>query len=115
MDGVFGDKKRSFSKMPSRVDIFKSTVFMFSCRWVKTELLEKADILVSICYISEHALASLGITHCFLLSKFECRISLSNIEFHYRISSFECHSIFHVHGDNFENAPRVDADLFIDG
>ena len=31
---------------------------------------------------------------CFLLSKFECQISFSNIEFHFRIANFECHSVF---------------------
>ena len=30
---------------------------------------------------------------CFLSSKFECRISLSIMEFHYRISNCECHSV----------------------
>ena len=31
---------------------------------------------------------------CFLLSKFECRIWLSIMEFRYRISNCECHSVF---------------------
>ena len=31
---------------------------------------------------------------CFLLSKFECRISLSKIEFHFGIANFESHSVF---------------------
>ena len=44
-------------------------------------------------------LVFLGITRehfacMFSLSKFESRISLSNIEFHYRIENFECHNGF---------------------
>ena len=43
----------------------------------------------------------------------ELRISLSNFEFHYRILSFESHSVFvWTDGDIFENPPRMDADLF---
>ena len=45
---------------------------------------------------------------CFLLSKFECPISLSNIEFPFRIANFE----YRVDGDIFEEGPCLDADFF---
>ena len=97
-DVPFGRQKRSLSKTLSRADLFEYTVFLFSCGRVTTELFKNNDVTPSICYISEHALCSLRITrrqfaYFFLLSKFECRIWLSNIELLYRISSFECRSV----------------------
>ena len=47
-DGVFGHRKRSFSKALSRVDLFENAVFLLSCGRVKTELFENADITASI-------------------------------------------------------------------
>ena len=91
-DGVFSHRKRSFSKTLSRVDRFENAVFLFSCRRVKTELFENADVTASIYDVSEHALGSLGITRghfACLFSFIEVRmpnividygISLSNIE-----------------------------------
>ena len=85
-----------------------------SCGRVKTELFK--NVTASIYHPSEHALGSLGsregmLLVCFFLSKFECRISLSNIEFHFQIANFECHSVF-VWKEIFLKGPRVDADLF---
>ena len=82
--GVIGHRKRSFSKTLSRVDLFGL---------VEMELFESADVIPSICYISEHAFGSLGITRgqfVYLFSLIEVRVSLSNMEFHNRISNFEC-------------------------
>ena len=61
-DGVFCNLKRSFSKTLSRMDLFENAFFLFSCGRVKTELFENVDVTASICYISDHALGSLGIT-----------------------------------------------------
>ena len=47
-DGVFGHRKRSFSKTLSRVDLFENAVFMLSYGRVKTELFENADVIASI-------------------------------------------------------------------
>ena len=61
-DGVFGLRKRSFSKALSTVDLFENAVFMLSCGRVKTELFEDADVTASIYDVSEHAQGFLGIT-----------------------------------------------------
>ena len=87
-DGVFGHPKRSFSKTLSGVDLIEIAVFTLSCGLVKTELFENAEITVSIYLLSEHALGSLGslmgiLLVCFLLLRFECQFSLSNIEFNF--------------------------------
>ena len=34
-DGIFGQRKRNFSKSLSRVDLFENTVFLFSCGRIK--------------------------------------------------------------------------------
>ena len=54
--------------------------------------------------LPKNAHGSLGITQ----GHFDCVFSFVEI----RIASFECSSIF-VDGDIFENAPRVDADIFL--
>ena len=102
------------------MDLFENAVFLFSCGRVKTELFENADVTTSIYDVSEHALGSLGITRghfACLFSFIEVRmpnividygISFSNIEL--RVSHR-----FRVDGAIFENAPRVDANLFENG
>ena len=62
MDGVLGHRKRSFSKMLSRVYHFENDVFMLACGRVKTELFENDDVKASIKDVSEQAYGSLGIT-----------------------------------------------------
>ena len=47
-DGVFGHRKRIFSKTLSRVDLFEKAVFLLSCGRVKTELFDNADVTASI-------------------------------------------------------------------
>ena len=42
VNGVFGMRKRRFSKTLSRVEVFENTVFVFTCRRVKTEVFENA-------------------------------------------------------------------------
>ena len=61
-EGVFGHRKRSFSKTLFRGDLFENVVFLLLCGRVKTELFENADSTASIFYVSEHVLGSLGIT-----------------------------------------------------
>ena len=87
--------------MLSRVDLFENAVFMLSCGLVKTELFENADVTASIYDVSERAHGSLGITR----GHFDCLFSFIEA----RISKFACSS------DVFENAPRVDADIFLYG
>ena len=48
-------------KASSRVDIFESAVFPFSCGPVEMELIKNADVTASIYKPSENALGSLGI------------------------------------------------------
>ena len=77
---------------------------------MKTELFENADVTVSICYVSEQALRSLEITRgqfAYLFSVIEVRMSNIVIEF--------MSQRFRVDWDVSENAPRVDADLFLNG
>ena len=59
--------------------IFENAVFMLSCGWLKTELVENAEVTASIYNPSEHALGSLGITRG---------------HFVYLVSDFEYHSVF---------------------
>ena len=105
-DGVFGHRKRSFSKTLSRVDLFENTVFQLSCGRMKTEPFENADVTASIYHPSEHAIGSLGITrgHVACLFSF-IEVRVSNIVIEYRIlllnSEFRMSQRF-----------RVDADLF---
>ena len=84
---------------------------------MRTELFENADVTASIYFPPDLALRSLGITR----GQFPCLFSLikvrmSNIVIEYRISlskiEFRMSQRFHVDGDIFENAPRVDEDLF---
>ena len=58
--GVVGHRKRSFSKMLSRVDLFENAAFLLSCRRMKMELFENADTTSSIYNPSEHALRFWG-------------------------------------------------------
>ena len=73
---------------------------MLSCRLVKTELFENADVTASIHYVSEHAHGSLGITQ----GHFACL-------FFYRSSNIEVcmWQRLRVDGDLFKNSPHVDA------
>ena len=70
---------------------------MLSCARVKTELFENADVTSSIYYISEHAYGSLGIARRHHL---------------YLFLDFEYQRVYVVDGDNFEKAPRLNADIF---
>ena len=87
---------------------------------MKTELLENADVTASIYDVSEHALGSLGITR----GHFACLFSLievrmPNIVIYYGISLSNIElwvsQRFRADGNIFENAPRVDANLFENG
>ena len=104
------------------MDLFENAVFMLSCGRVKTELFENADVTVSIpdSVISEHALSSLGITRghfACLFSLIEVRILNIVIDYGISLSNIELRMSqrFRVDGDIFKNAPRVDADLFLNG
>ena len=44
VNGVFGERKRRFSKTLSRVEVFENAVFVFTCGRVKTEVFENADL-----------------------------------------------------------------------
>ena len=44
VNGVFGNRKRRFSKTLSRVDFFENAVFMFTCGRAKTEVFENDDV-----------------------------------------------------------------------
>ena len=95
---VFSHRKRSFSKTLSRVDLFENSVFLFSCGRVKTELFEtltsrhRFTTYQSMCSVLWGSREGIFLV-CFLSSKFDCRISLSIMEFRYRISNCECHSV----------------------
>ena len=78
-DGIFGHRKRSCSKTLFRVDLFENAVSLFSCRRVKTELFENADVKASIHNPLEHALGSLGIKQGYFV---------------YLFSDFEYHRVF---------------------
>ena len=98
------------------MDLFENAVFLFSCGRVKTELFENADVTTSIYDVSEHALGSLGITR----GHFAClEVRMPNIVIDYGISfsniKLRVSHRFRVDGDIFENAPRVDANLFENG
>ena len=77
---------------------------MLSCRRVKTGLFENADVTASIYDVPEHAYRSLGITQ----GHFDCLLSFVKV----RTEEFECSGVFVWRGNIFENAPRVDADIF---
>ena len=83
------------------MDLFENAV---SCGRVKTELFENADVTASIYNPSEHAHRALGITQGY----FDCLFSFVKA----RRAEFESKKRLRVHGDIFENAPRVDADTF---
>ena len=74
---------------------------------MKTELFENAEVTASIYDVSEHARGSLGITQ----GHFDCLFSCIKVQ----TDGFECSIVFRVDGDIFENAPRVDADIFLYG
>ena len=87
---------------------------------MKTELFENADVTVSIYCISEHALGSLGITRGHFASLFSfIEVRLPNIVIDYGLSlsniELRMSQRFRVDRDIFENAPRVDANLFLNG
>ena len=44
VNGVFGDHKRRFSNMLSRVKTFENAGFVFTCGWAKTEVFENDDV-----------------------------------------------------------------------
>ena len=46
VNGVFGMRKRRFSKTLSRVEVFKNAVFVFTCGRVKTEVFENDDVII---------------------------------------------------------------------
>ena len=89
------------------MDLFENAVFMSSCGRVKTELFENADITVSIHNPPEHAHGALGITQ----GHFDSLFSSVKV----RKAEFESKKRLRVDGDIFENAPRVDADIFLYG
>ena len=97
------------------MDLFENAAFMFSCGRVKTELFENADVTVSIYCISEHALGSGDHAMAFCLSVFFHRSS--NAEYRYRSWNFVIeYRIVNVTAFcGRENAPRVDADFFVNG
>ena len=80
---------------------------MLSCGWVKTELFENADVTASIYNPSEHVHGALGITQ----GHFGCLFAFVKV----RRTEFESKKRLRVDRDIFENAPRVDADIFING
>ena len=80
---------------------------MLSCGRMKTELFENADVTASIYNPSEHAQGALGITQ----GHFDCLFSFVKVP----RAEFESKKRFRVGEDIFENAPRVDADIFLYG
>ena len=100
-----------FSKTLPRIDLFDNTVFLFSCGRVTTELFEMLT--------SQHLFAIYqrmrsvlwgsckgNLLICFLLSKFECQISISNMAFRLSNVEFRMSQRFLVDGDIFENGSR---------
>ena len=85
------------------MDLFEKAVFMLSCGRVKTELFENADVTASIYDVPEHTHGSSGITQ----GHFDCLFSFVKIRTE--------EQRLRVDGDIFENAPRVDADIFLYG
>ena len=77
---------------------------MLSCGLVKTELFENADVTASIYNQSEHAHRPLGITQ----GHFDFLFAFVKA----RRTEFESKKRLREDGDFFENAPRVDADIF---
>ena len=83
----------------SIVDRFEGTVYMLLCRrWKRSfsVMLTSQRRFTSYQSVCSGLFASREdiLLFCFLLSKFECRIPLSNIELHHRTLNFECYSIF---------------------
>ena len=89
------------------MDLFENAVYMLSCGRVKKELFENADATASIDNPSGHAHGSLGITQ----GHFDCLFSFVK----FQTVEFESKKRLRVDGDIFENAPRVDADIFLYG
>ena len=78
------------TKLLENVDLFENAVFLFSCGRVKTELFETLTFRMrSVLWGSREG----NLLICFLLSEFECRISLSNMEFHYFFFIFNLKSL----------------------
>ena len=71
------------------------------------ELFENAEVTASIYDVSELARGSLGITR----GHFDCLFSFIKV----RTDELECSIRLRVDGDIFENASRVDADIFLCG
>ena len=69
---------------------------------MKKEPFENADVTVSMYEVSEHAQESLGITQ----GHFDCLFSFVKVQMQQRLR---------VDGQIFENAPRVDVDIFLCG
>ena len=46
VNGVFGMRKRRFSKTLSRVEVFENAVFVFTCGRVKTKVFENDDVII---------------------------------------------------------------------
>ena len=117
-EGVFGHRKRSFSKKLCRVDLFENAVFLFSFGRVKTEL---SKSLTSQCRFTSHQSMRLVLweyMRAFCLPFFFYQNSndeyrLFDIEFYHGISNFECRGVFMWSGHIFENTPRLDTGLFI--
>ena len=88
------------------MDLFENAVFMLWCERVKVEHFESADVTALIYDLSEHVHGSLEI----LQGDFDCLFSFIKVQ----ITKFEISSVFVccVDGDIFQNAPRVDVDIF---
>ena len=116
MDGLFGYRKRSNSKTLSCVDLFKK--LLSSCRQDGLNGVFRKRIRPSVDSLHNTAYAPFfRITRehfVYLFSIIECRISLSSIEFYYRMLNLECHNVF-VWTGIFSKTfiALVDADLFI--
>ena len=49
VNGVFGMRKRRFSKPLSRVEVFENAVFLFACGRMKTKVFENDDVIIGSC------------------------------------------------------------------
>ena len=78
------------------MNLFENAVLLLLRRRMERKIFERADISATICHPSEHVLGSSGI----MRGHFVCLFSNFNT---YR---------FRVDGDIFENATRIDADIY---
>ena len=46
VNGVFGNRKRRFSKTLSRVEIFENAGFAYTCGRAKTKVFENDDVMI---------------------------------------------------------------------